>query len=241
MTPIRDCHRPAACRTTRPAPLTHSATDESEIRMAIIGKFSERSYALCPAGLHQAVLVDVVDVGWKETSFGLKHKLRFAWQIADVDPASGRRFDVIRVVNNSMHPTATLRQMFEGWRGTPYSDSEVRAGVDFELAIGSNCMINVVHRTDAAGVVHANVDAVLPCLKNAAPLEPLNYTRHQDRPPRADAPPVFTPVNLATPTQAPLVSVPPVDVVSEADDTKADIVAAFGPYDNDDTADDVPF
>ena len=196
--------------------------------MPIFGKFIEHRYALCPAGLHQAVLVDVVDRGFKETQFGPKHQLLFAWQIADVDPATGRRFDVIRVCNNSMDPKATLRQMFESWRGAPYSDAEVRAGVDFELAIGGNCTINVVHRIDPAGIEHANVTAVLPAMKNIAPLAPLNYTRAKDRPPRPDAPPVFTPVNLATPTQAPLVPVPPVPVLSEADDTKADIVAAFG-------------
>ena len=88
---------------------------------------------------------------------------------------------------------------------------------DFELAIGGNCTINVVHRIDPAGIEHANVTAVLPAMKNIAPLAPLNYTRAKDRPPRPDAPPVFTPVNLATPTQAPLVPVPPVRVLSEAD------------------------
>ena len=207
--------------------------------MAIIGRFTERSYALCPAGLHQAVLVDVVDRGFKETQFGLKHQLLFAWQIADVDTATGRRFDVIRICTNSMDPKATLRQMFESWRGAPYSDEQLRAGVDCELAIGANCMINVVHRTNAAGIAHANVTAVLPCPNNSPRLIPLDYVRAKDRPSRSAAPPAFAPVNLGTATQSPLTRMTPAPVVSEADDSKADTVAALGPYDAD--TNDIPF
>jgi hypothetical protein len=170
--------------------------------MPTIGRYAERTYALCPPGLHQGVLVDCVDRGFKETPFGLKEQLLFAWQIAEIDPTTGRPFDVIRICTNSMDPKATLRQMFESWRGRPYTDAELRAGVDFEKAIGANCMLHIVHRAgQKPGTVYANVTAVLPCAKGVAKLVPRHYTRAKDRPPRVGAPAPIFPVKVppATP------------------------------------------
>ena len=133
-----------------------------------------------PAGLHQAVCVDVQDLGVQESQWGSKHKVRLIWQIADVDPATGRRYELARKFTLSLHERAALRTVLESWRGKKFTDTELD-GFDLERLLGVNGQVHAAHEVGADGNTYANVTLVLPPAKGAAKLQPEQFTRLQDR------------------------------------------------------------
>src|SRR4051812_16365644 len=78
-----------------------------------------------PAGLHHAVCVDVQDLGLVSSSWGPKHRVRIVWQIADVDAATGKRFELARVYTLSLALRAPLRSSLESWRSKPFTEDEL--------------------------------------------------------------------------------------------------------------------
>lgn len=155
--------------------------------MPIYAREPESKFAPCPEGLHQAVCVDVVDLGTMTTAWGEKPKVRIVWQVDDVDPATGRRYDVREMYTLSLSEKATLRKHLEAWRGRKFAPAELR-GFDLEHLIGANCQIQVIHNITTEGRTFANVQAIVPANPKAPKLAPLDYTRDVDRP-RSGAPP----------------------------------------------------
>lgn len=149
--------------------------------MPIIAKKPESEFIPCPEGLHHAVCVDVVDLGFKSTQWGEKHKIRIVWQIEDLNAENGRRFDARKQYNLSLHEKATLRKDLESWRGRKFTDIELRA-FDVETVIGVNGQIQIVQELGEDGSIWANVQAVVPAPKNVPKLIPLEYVRDKDRP-----------------------------------------------------------
>jgi hypothetical protein len=148
-----------------------------------------KTFEPAPAGLHQAVCVDVVDMGWLEVTYNgktsKKHKIRIAWQI-DEARDDGKRFLVQKRYTLSLHEKATLRHELEGWRGKAFTDAELKDGFDLEKLIGVNCFLNVVH-VQKNGQTYANVAGVVPLKKGMPPIQPASYVRVQDRTPEQTA------------------------------------------------------
>src|SRR5262249_17437027 len=92
--------------------------DKGEVQMSFF-RYPERKFDPCPAGMHPAVCVDVVDMGDVAGQYGIKPKVRLVFQIAEVDAATGRRFDVAAFYTNSMHKKAKLRIDLSSWAGRP--------------------------------------------------------------------------------------------------------------------------
>lgn len=137
-----------------------------------------------PAGPHQGVCVDIVDLGMVETEYQgqkrIKPMLRVVWEI-DAEMADGRRFLVSRRFTASLHEKSGLRAFLEAWRGRPFTTEEL-AGFDLDRLLKANCILNVVHRTNG-DKTFANVASVTPLLPKMARLEPAGtYVRKQDRP-----------------------------------------------------------
>jgi hypothetical protein len=134
--------------------------------MAIVAKrsSSSSSFVPCPPGLHQAVCVDVIDMGVIEVTYAGKtkrqHKVRLAWQIADLNPEDGKRYLAQRRYTLSLDDKASLRKDLESWRGKPFTLDELN-GFDLEVLIGVNCQINVAHE-NKNGETYANVTAIVP-------------------------------------------------------------------------------
>jgi hypothetical protein len=132
-----------------------------------------------PAGVHQAVCVDVIDMGLLEVTFGGKtktqHKVRVLWQI-DEDMPDGRRFLVQKRYTLSLNEKATLRKDLESWRGKPFTDADVYDGFDLEKLIGVNALLNVIH-AEKGGRTFANVASVAPLAKRMTKIEPKGYER----------------------------------------------------------------
>jgi len=148
--------------------------------MPIFAREPESRFSPCPEGLHQAVCVDVVDLGMMVTQWGDKPKVRIVWQIDEVDPVTGRRYDVRGMYTLSLSEKSTLRKHLESWRGRKFSPAELR-GFDLENLIGINCQLQVIHNLSDEGRTFANVQAIVPANAKAPKIAPDGYVRERDR------------------------------------------------------------
>ena len=95
-----------------------------------------KSYTPAPEGTHQAVCVDVIDIGLKPNPFkdgAMQHKIDIAWQI-DETREDGKRHLVYKRYTLSLNEKATLRHDLESWRGRPFNEQELK-GFEREGAV----------------------------------------------------------------------------------------------------------
>ena len=138
----------------------------------------DSNYTPAPDGVHNAVCVDVVDLGIVETQWGKKPKLRLVWEV-ETKQENGKRFLVVQSYGASIGPKATLRKHLKGWRGRDFTPEELK-GFNIENVIGVPCQLVVVHNESDDGRVFANVETVLKA--NGTKLTPSGeYTRVKDR------------------------------------------------------------
>lgn len=147
--------------------------------MAIMAKANDKQFTPAPEGLWPAVCVDVIDLGFVETKFGIKQQVKFVWQL-ELRDEEGRRFQIRQRYSLSLHSKSRLRPMLEAWRGRRFTDDELR-GFDLEKCIGTCCQIQVVHDLGDEGRVYANAQAVVPYPKNMPRLAAEDYVRECDK------------------------------------------------------------
>jgi len=156
----------------------------------MIARYPKTNFTPPPEGFFQGVFCDVVDLGLVQTTFGEKFRLRVAWQLAEIDATTSKRFTCTKTYTNSMHKRASLRGDLETLRGR-LSETDA-ASFDLESLIGENCMLQIVHNVSESGDVYANVRAVVPLPRGTAPIAVTEYVRVKDRPARG-VPPTRTP------------------------------------------------
>jgi len=165
--------------------------------MPIIASANEtKNYTPAPEGVHQAVCVDVIDLGMIKSAFvddkgneKWQHKVNVVWQI-DETRDDGKRYQLYKRFTLSLHEKAALRHDLESWRGRAFTAEEL-AGFDVEKLIGANGLINVQHKKSADGTkTYANVVSVMPLIRGMPKLAPLDYARPEAAPvePAAPAP-----------------------------------------------------
>jgi hypothetical protein len=150
---------------------------------------SGRDFQPAPAGMHQAVCVDVIDKGildvtWQGQS-KRQHKIDIAWQISKLRD-DGKPFLVFKRYTLSLHEKAGLRKDLENWLGRKFGRDE-ELGFDVEDMIGRNCLLNITHKV-SADRTYANVTSVNPLMEGMPALSASGYVRRVDREPDA-APP----------------------------------------------------
>ena len=149
--------------------------------MAIIAKAPDSKFTPAPEGLHQAVCVDVHDLGMQQTPWGDKHKVLLVWQLEQVDEEAGKRFQVRKNYTLSLSEKANLRRDLECWRGRKFTEQELQ-GFDLEKLLNVNCQLQVVHNLSDDGKIFANVQAIVPFNAKLGPkLASQDYTRMKDR------------------------------------------------------------
>ena len=157
--------------------------------MAIMAtnKGEGRDFQPAPAGVHQAVCVDVVDLGMLDVTWQgqtkRQHKINVAWQIAE-DREDGKPFLVFKRYTLSLHEKAGLRKDLESWLGRKLTRDDEH-GFDVESMIGKNCLLNITHN-DSGEKVYANVSSVNPLMKGMPPISARDYVRKVDRPATRD-------------------------------------------------------
>lgn len=152
--------------------------------MAIVAKASGdgQTFTPAPAGVHQAVCVDVVDLGLLDVTWqGVKktqHKVNVAWQIAE-DRDDGKPYLVFKRYTLSLSEKANLRKDLESWRGKKFTRDE-EMGFDIERLIGVNCLLNITHN-EVKDKTYANVVSIMPLAKGMATINARDYVRKVDR------------------------------------------------------------
>jgi hypothetical protein len=147
------------------------------------------NFVLAPAGLHQGVCCEVVDLGhsqktYKDQKTGADtirnvHEIQYYFQLNKVDPETGKRYEVrSKPMNLVLSEKATLRDFLRQWRGHDLTDAEkLPPGVDVEM-IGRNAMINVIH-AKVNEKTFANIGSITPLMDGLPQIQPLNYESKQ--------------------------------------------------------------
>ena len=155
--------------------------------MAFPIKGSNPKFDPAPPGLHEAVLVDIIDLGEVEEEYqgekSIKHKMKLVWQLKSRNQKTGERFQVRATYTQSLGDSSNFRKMLISWRGRDFKPEELaKFKADIEVLIGKNCQLNVTHAISrSTGNEYAKVSAVLPPVKGAD-LKPENYTREIPKP-----------------------------------------------------------
>lgn len=118
------------------------------------------NYPVPEEGLHNAVLVDAVDLGQLETPWGPKHKVSLIFELETTDE-EGRHFIVGKRFTRSLNEKAALRKFLEKWKGSKYTPAELSVGVDLENLIGMSATLFIVHN-ETEERTYANLESVLP-------------------------------------------------------------------------------
>jgi hypothetical protein len=165
-----------------------------------------QTYSPAPEGVHQAVCVDIEDLGILESTFkddktGLpkkQRKIKVYWQIG-ARRDDGKRFVLSKRYTLSLHEKASLRHDLEAWRGRAFTEDELR-GFDVETVKGANCLLNVQHRQSADKTrTYANVVSITPLVKGMEKMGDDGYERWvpksaTDAPQPSDETPEYAPV-----------------------------------------------
>lgn len=147
--------------------------------MGFVATGSNKDFKPTPEGNHMARCYRVIDLGTQDVEFQgepkLMHKVLIAWELAgeadDGSPLSmddGRPMTVSKQYTLSLSKKANLRADLESWRGTAFTDEELK-GFDISKLLGSYCMVTVKHdkKNDKTYTNVASVSRWPAALKNA--------------------------------------------------------------------------
>lgn len=118
-------------------------------------------FELIPQDNHKARCVMLVDIGTQESNFGPKRQCVIGWELPDVkrvfdDHLGEQPAMVSKFYTLSLSEKANLRRDLESWRGSAFTAVEL-SGFDLEKLIGVPCLLQVLHKKNAAGEVRAVV------------------------------------------------------------------------------------
>jgi hypothetical protein len=162
-------------------------TRKEETPMPIVATAgSNKQFIQAPAGVHNAVCVDVADLGLEPNKFDATkpdvYKVRIIWELEEKNPDTGNPFTVASKFTLSINKKSSLRKFLIPWRGRDFTEEEEK-GFDVEKLIGVPCLLQVLHNAGEDGQVWANVASVMPHQKGQPKLKPSpTYVRVKDRP-----------------------------------------------------------
>ena len=136
-----------------------------------------------PEGAYSAVCVDVVDLGFVETSYGTKHKVRAVFYGGEDTVGSDNEtlpMLIFATFTASLHEKANLRTFLQSWRGKPFTEEELHA-FDLESLVGAPALVQVMHNK-VGEKTYANITSIMRLPKGQkAPPIPSEYVRVKDR------------------------------------------------------------
>ena len=146
-------------------------------------KDTSTSFTPAPEGQHLAVAVDVIDLGERVEQFQgqpakVVHKVAIVYQIDEVNPDTGKPFEVAVEKTVSFNAKAGLRKWVEAWRGKAYTDEEARkSGAPLHKMVGVNALITVEHKTSKTNRVYALATNISPKPKQIDAIPATGYER----------------------------------------------------------------
>lgn len=146
----------------------------------MILKESGGNFKPCPEGVHNAVLVDIIELPNVQSQWGTKDMIRLVWE-TDCAMESGKPFLAFNRYTPSLNSKATLRKHLKSWRGKDFTADEL-AGFDIEKIIGSPCQLVIEHNESNDGRMYANITAIIKAKDNNKLKPTGDYVRMKDRP-----------------------------------------------------------
>lgn len=141
-----------------------------------------------PEGSYRAVIVDVVDLGWREQFFegvskGYHPFVKLAYQLDEANDDGLPYLVFDRPMKLSLHENSGLTKRLTSILGAKIlQERTADPEFDTDELIGVNCRLSVIHN-ESNGTVFANVDTCFPySRKDGEPLAPdASYTRRHLR------------------------------------------------------------
>lgn len=126
---------------------------------------SDAKFTPHKAGQFVALCVDALDMGEKVDSGPnfpdkLSPKCVLVFRTGEKND-KGEPHDIGQEYTVSMYEKANLRKALESWRGTPYTEAQVEAGVPLHKLTGQWALITVAHKTSGKGRTYAFVQSVV--------------------------------------------------------------------------------
>lgn len=137
-------------------------------------------------GQAQCVLVDVIDLGMQQTTYmggppKMQHKCALVWQIEEINPDTGKPFEMSKEFTVSMGELANLRKFLGMWRGKSYSDAEAAEGAPLHKLYAVNGLMQIEHKQSKSNPErsYATIVSVTPLPKNMQKIHPNEYNRSE--------------------------------------------------------------
>lgn len=148
---------------------------------------SGKPFAVHKAGQFAAKCVDILDMGEKWEQFKdepgkITRKVRFIFQTGEINPDTGKPFEVSKEFTLSSHPKSSLRPFLEAWRGEPFKDDDAAYGAlaNLHKLEGAWAFISVIHKKNADGSrTYANIQAIMKLPAGLAKPDLPAYTRDE--------------------------------------------------------------
>ena len=149
--------------------------------MIVSGSNENEVFEKAPEGNHIARCYSVVNLGLVEVGGqypGLKHKMRWSFELCEEKMADGRPFSVSEHLTASLSSKATLTSRLISWRGRPFTEDELQ-GFNLKNVLGVPCLVNVVHNTKGEKT-YVNIAGISPLPKSMNAPELQNPHLHWD-------------------------------------------------------------
>jgi len=152
----------------------------------IVSDSGGTTFAPHPEGQYAARCVDVVDVGWVETDYGPKYKVRIVffcdeWTEKEIEGEKKKLpLLVFTTFTATLSERGNLRPFLESWRGAVFTGDEL-GRFDLENLLHAPAFIQIVQR-QSNGRIYANVKTIMKLPPNMkAPASPDDFQRAKDR------------------------------------------------------------
>ena len=135
---------------------------------------SGQAFKRCPAGVHVARCIGLIDLGTQDVEYQgqhkLQHKIQITWEVLGEDElgapltveTDGKEMPITisKRYTLSLSNKARMRSDLEAWRGKAFTDEELKS-FDVSKLLGAYCMLNVTE-TESNGKTYANVSSITP-------------------------------------------------------------------------------
>lgn len=125
------------------------------------------------AGVKQAVLAEIYDLGEVDTKFGVKDRCRFIYETTDTKTGTNVPLTVMIDFNKSWGNRSNLWKHVEATLGRNLTTEE-QVKFSASKLIGVNNLVTIVHR-ESNGNIYANIANISPIMPG---MNPINVSEH---------------------------------------------------------------
>jgi hypothetical protein len=146
---------------------------------------STSNFTPCPAGMHLARCIQIIDLGTQKTEWQGQEKedkkVRIVWEtpseLITYTNKEGEEVTKPYVISKdytcSLGEKARLRADLQTWRGKPFTEEELK-GFNLTQLLGKVCQIQIIHVIAKNGNTYANIGSITPLMKGMAEPEQVN-------------------------------------------------------------------